>query len=87
MNMLEKTAIVKFYEFEDCSHGKITVKNGVLYRLGTPIAVHMGQFIYLNVSKYSKVVSEVQDRILNFKSIYAIKEVCKDEIVTYIPKS
>jgi hypothetical protein len=87
MNNLEKLAIVKFFGFENCSHGKLTVKDGVLYRQTTPIAIHMGQFIYLNADTYSNVISVVQDKVANFKSHYLIKNVSADEIVSYIPKN
>jgi hypothetical protein len=86
MNNLEKLAIVKFFNFEDYAYGKFTVKNGVLYRLDTPIAVHMGGFIYVNATNHSKAMVSVREKVENFKSnpTYRVKQLWEDELVKFI---
>lgn len=86
MDKLEKLAIVNFFNFEDYSYGKLTVKEGVLYRQDVVVAVHMGQFIYLNTDFYSKVVGKVQDMVKNYKTHMNIKSIDGEDIKMHIPR-
>lgn len=89
MNNLEKLAIAKFYKFDNYSYGKFEVKNGVFYRLGEVVAVHMGDYILVNANSTSKAFTAVREKVASFKSntIFRVKELFADEIVKLIPKN